>query len=84
MIWFLFYCPKYFLICTVLLDVLKKGVKAILDGSSGFTIGSSSAENALKTAKELSSWLEVSSNQATAKEVGKKLVLGLKNCLSFR
>lgn len=56
---------------------------AILDSSSGFTIGSSSAENALKTAQEFSSWLEVSGNEGKAKELAEKLVCGLRKCLSF-
>ena len=56
------------------MDLLKRGVTAVLDYSSGFTIGSSSVENALRTAKGLSSWLEVSSNEGKAKELAEKLV----------
>ena len=63
------------------IGLLKRGVTAVLDDSSGFTISSSSAENTVKTAKELSGSLKVSINEGKAKELAEKLACGLRKCL---
>ena len=71
-------CSK---ICFVLdlVKQLKRSIAAVLN-IPGFKMIGSSAENALKTARELSTWLEQTEYQESAEDFALKLASNLKKC----
>ena len=71
-------CSK---VCFVLdlVKQLKRSVAAVLNIPRFKMIGSS-AENALKTARELSTWLEQTEYQESAEDFALKLASNLKKC----